>query len=439
LAKLGPDAAPAGEQLVSALDDPYWDVRKAAARAIGGLGSAGEPLVDDVLAKVGSEAPGTRLAAAEALGRLGEHARGAVPELVKASDQIDSNMTRAWLIWSVGQIGASDPNAVDWLLNKSRQRDPLISNTAVYAMRDMGPEAIPALFKQLEDTGDWRRGRAVARAVGGMGEDAIEPTIEAMKNGEGRLPNHTPRIAAAIGKPAVAELLKLLGSENRHARNRAREALAKIGRPALDQLIEVMQKDKKRRDDVLSIFSQMEHEAAPAADEIAKIVKTTESDHIKRRAIVAVGEIGGAAATKGVLAEIVAVLKSDDNDRLKSDAARSLERMGRASKPILPEMIALVPKLKGRTKEDLIRAIGNHGEDAAQAVDELATALSDAEYDRARERAAWALGQIGAPAKSALDELKQARDSDDSKRVKGRAIEAIERINKAVARKKKEK
>jgi HEAT repeat protein len=346
-------------------------------------------------------------------------------------------MTRAWLIWSVGRIGTTDPNAVDWLLKKARQRDGLISSCAVYAIRDMGVKAIPALFKQLENTRDWREVRAVARAVGGMGEDAVEPTIEAMQSDRRYLPGHTPRIAAAIGKPAIPALLKLLGSEDRHVRDRAREALAKIGRPALDRLIEVLQKDKKRRDDVLSIFSQMEHEAAPAADEIAKIVKTTESDHIKRRAIVAVGEIGGAAATKGVLAEIIAVLKSDDSDRLKRDAARALERMGRDSKPILAQMIALIPELKGRTKEDLIRAIGNHKEDAAEAVDELTAALTDAEYDRAREKAAWALGRIGAAAKPALDELKKASRNDDSKRVKGRAIEAITRIQNALRKKEK--
>jgi HEAT repeat protein len=437
LAKLGPDAAQAGEQLVMALDDEYWDVRKAAAKAIGGLGSAGEPLVDDVLKKVESDVPGTRLAAAEALGRLGDPAGGAVPELIETARQTESNMTRAWLIWSVGRIGTTDPNAVDWLLKKARQRDGLISSCAVYAIRDMGVKAIPALFKQLENTRDWREVRAVARAVGGMGEDAVEPTIEAMQSDRRYLPGHTPRIAAAIGKPAIPALLKLLGSEDRHVRDRAREALAKIGRPALDRLIEVLQKDKKRRDDVLSIFSQMEHEAAPAADEIAKIVKTTESDHIKRRAIVAVGEIGGAAATKGVLAEIIAVLKSDDSDRLKRDAARALERMGRDSKPILAQMIALIPELKGRTKEDLIRAIGNHKEDAAEAVDELTAALTDAEYDRAREKAAWALGRIGAAAKPALDELKKASRNDDSKRVKGRAIEAITRIQNALRKKEK--
>ncbi len=436
LAKLGPDAAPAGDQLVAALGDEYWDVRKAAAKAVGGLGSAGEPLVDDVLAMVDSDVPGTRLAAAEALGRLGPHADKAVPELIETCKSSESNMTRAWMIWSVGQIGSTDPNAIGWLMSKARSRDPLMSSCAVYAMRDMGTEAIPALFKQLENTRDWRQARAVARAMGGMGEDAVEPTIQAMQSDRRYLPGHSVRIAAAIGKPAIPALIKLLGSEDRHVRKRAREALADMGRVVVDPLIEVLQNDKERRDDVLGVFAQMERRASPAADEIAKVLKTTDSDHIKRRAMVAVGEIGGPAATKSVLAEIIKVLKGDKDD-LKDDAARALDRLGRAAKPVLGQMIALVPKVRGRTRADLIHAIGNQEEDASDAVDVLLAVLIADESSRVRQNAAWALGRIGAGAKSAMDELKKASTSDKSNRVKGRCLEALTRIKKDLARKEK--
>jgi len=435
LAKLGPDAAPAGEQLVVALDDRYWDVRKAAAKAIGGLGSAGEPLVDDIVALVDSDVPGTRLAAVEALGRLGEPAAQAVPELIQTCKASQSNMTRAWMVWSVGQIGSTDPNTIDWLMDKARSKDDLMSISAVYAMRDMGADAIPALFKQLENTRDWRQAQAVARAMGEMGKDAIEPTIKAMQGDRRYLPGHTVRIAAAIGKPAIRPLIELLGHDDRHVRERAREALADIGRPAIDPLIEVLQTDSERRDDVLGVFAQMERKASPAADEIAKVLRTTESNHIKRRAMVALGEIGGSAATKGVLAEIIDVLKGDKDD-LKDDAARALDRMDGAAKPVLGQMIALVPKVKGRAKADLIHAIGNQKEDASDAVGVLVTALTNDESSRVREKAAWALGRIGAKAKPAMDELKKASTSDKSSRVKGRCLESLTRIKKDLARKK---
>ncbi len=434
LAKLGPDAAPAGEQLVAALDDQYWDVRKAAAKAIGGMGSAGEPLVDDLLVLVDSDVPGTRLAATEALGRLGEHASQAVPDLIETCKLSQSNMTRVWMVWSVGQIGSTDPNTIDWLMGQARSRDDLMATCAVYAMRDMGTDAIPALFKQLENTRDWRQAQAVARAIGGMGKDALEPTIKAMQSDRRYLPSHTVRIAASIGKPAIRPLIELLGHDDRHVRERAREALADIGRPAIDPLVEVLQTDSERRDDVLGVFAEMEHKASPAADEIAKVLKTTESDHIKRRAMVALAEIGSSAATKGVLVEIIDVLKGDKDD-LKDDAARALDRMDGAAKPVLGQMIALVPKVRGCTKADLIHAIGNQEEDASDAVDVLVTALTNDESSPVRQNAAWALGRIGAKAKPAMDELEKASTSDKSIRVKGRCLEALTRIRKDLARK----
>ncbi len=431
LANLGEEAAPAAEQLVEALADEYWEVRKSAAQAIGGLGSAGEPLVEDILARTESDVPGTRLAAIEALGRLGSHARAASDGLVELGTQVDDEIIKAWLIWSVGRVGPPDPNTIGWMLDQARHRDDILSETAVSALAGIGPDAIPPLFAILQNTRDHRKVGAAAKAVGQIGKPAVKPTIEALQDGERYLPSHAVRIAGAIGEPAIPSLIDLLSDEDHRVRERAREALAKIGKPAVAPLVKVLRQQESLRGEVLRVLAEMEGLARPAADAVAEIFLETDDNNVRHRAMIALGEIGQAAASKAVLHKMIAVLRSDQ-DRVKDDAARALERMGSAAGPVVDDMIDVLPSLKGRTKSELIRAIGNQKQAAADGVDELTAALKAKDDRRVRENAAWALGQIGAAARPALDDLQAAAKGDENRGVRERAERSAGRIRDAL-------
>jgi hypothetical protein len=112
----GAAGAPAVPALIQALGDSDWDVRRAAAEALGDLG---DPQAIPALIKaLGDSDWVVRRASAEALGKLGDPQ--AIPALIKA-------------------LGDSD-----WVVRRA-------SAEALGAIGD--PQAIPALIQAL---GDWR-------------------------------------------------------------------------------------------------------------------------------------------------------------------------------------------------------------------------------------------------------------------------------------------
>jgi HEAT repeat protein len=298
----------------------------------------------------------------------------------------------------------------------------------------MGPDAIPPLFAILQNTRDHRKVGAAAKAVGRIGKPAVKPTIQALRDGERYLPSHAVRVAGAIGEPAVPSLIDLLSDDDHRVRQRAREALAKVGRPAIEPLVKVLRRQESLRSEVLRVLAEMEGRARPAADAVAELFLETDDENVRHRAIVAMGEIGQAAASKPVLREMIAVLRGDQ-DRVKDDTARALERMGSAARPVVDGMTDVLPSLKGRAKADLIRAIGNQKQAAADAVDELTAALKTKGDRRVRENAAWALGEIGAAARPALDDLQAAAKDDENRGVRERAERSVRRIREALSSK----
>jgi HEAT repeat protein len=172
--------------LIKALGDVEPEIRLAAVRALGALGDARavEPLV--AILEGGGDSL-LRQAAAEALGALGD-ARAVEPLTAALRDAVRA--VRRAAAAALGRCGPpSDPNVQGWY---------------------------------LVALGDWDRAAA-------LGEPAVEPLLDALKEGE----EHAARALGRIGDArAVEPLAAALGSRNYHLRKAAVTALEAIGLPS---------------------------------------------------------------------------------------------------------------------------------------------------------------------------------------------------------------
>jgi HEAT repeat protein len=327
-----------------ALKDEDWQVRQAAAEALGKIGSPAVPALLEALKDGNWRA---RKAAAEALGKIGD--RQALPALLEALKDRDEDVLRV-AAEALGKIG--DPQAVPALMEALKDRDGDVRRAAAGALGSIGDRQIlPALLNALKDEKWWVR-EAVAEALGKIGVPAIPALLKALKDRDGDVRRAAAKALGEIGDPqAVPALLEALKNEEWWVREAAAEALGKIGDPqAILALLETL-KDS----DWLVCWAAAE----------------------------ALGSIGDPQ----ILPALLNALK-DENLWVRRAAAKALGKIG--DRQAVP---ALLEALKDKWMcSKAARALGSLGD--PQAVPALMEALKDEEWG-VREAAAWALGKIG--------------------------------------------
>ena len=117
--------------LVEALHHPDEDVRHAAARSLGGLGSSALPAIQEAMA--GKDAQ-TSQEAAEALGFLGSPA---VPALTAALRHADPQVRRI-AARALGRLGREAKEARPALVEAASDPDPAVRDTAAEALKRIG-------------------------------------------------------------------------------------------------------------------------------------------------------------------------------------------------------------------------------------------------------------------------------------------------------------
>jgi HEAT repeat protein len=197
--------------LVKKLSDPDRDVRASAVQSLS-VAVDTEPqtsisdLVSDLTTALNDESPYVRRIAAYTLGRIGEPAYVAIPQLIQALD---------------------DP-------------DPMVRSATAWAFQDIGAlakEAMPQLQSLLNDPDLSVRGHA-AMALAILG-DSSEPVIRALREAL-KFPDEDTREQAAFtlglvgqsGQVAFPELQELLKDNFPEVRRAASLALGRIGEPA---------------------------------------------------------------------------------------------------------------------------------------------------------------------------------------------------------------
>ncbi len=146
LARLGLNHAPFSaepsiEELVTALDDPAWQVRTAAIQA---LGSLDEPVpIEPLVAALDDEDLSVRAAAIWAIGGLDEQAP--VDRLLTALHDSEW-LVREMAAMTLGTLGERVP--AELLLTALRDTSPFVSRAAALALAQTHPEVVSVLAAQ---------------------------------------------------------------------------------------------------------------------------------------------------------------------------------------------------------------------------------------------------------------------------------------------------
>jgi len=150
LGTIGGKAKAALPDMVKALADPDDTFQSDAAVAIAGFGADAADAVPDLnkLLEKATTAPGTRYAAAYALGRIGAAAKPALAKLRELAATEDELLATV-AVWAALKIDPADSSlfasAVPRLRKALRSGEEIVRLEAAVALGDIGPDAKPAL------------------------------------------------------------------------------------------------------------------------------------------------------------------------------------------------------------------------------------------------------------------------------------------------------
>jgi hypothetical protein len=209
--------------LIKALRYKYWHVRQKAAEALGKIGD--EKAVEPLIQALEDGYSYVQEEAARALGKIGD--KRAVVPLLRASRgyQLGYNLDVSWV--------------ARWALGKT--------------LGKIGEPAVEPLIQALKNE-HWSVREGAAEALGEIGSTrAVEPLIQALKDEDSYEDSYVRRKAArALGEirstRAVEPLIQALKDEDWCVRQEAAEALGKIGdEKAVEPLIQVLKDEDEGR------------------------------------------------------------------------------------------------------------------------------------------------------------------------------------------------
>lgn len=194
-----------------------------------------EPAIEALVPLFLNEIIGYRGTVDSWLLRLGRHADTdatgrALGRLIAASDSTERRMALA----ALGRIGVHAAPATSQLLDAlATERDAEARSQIVTALRQAGPEALPAIHAAAAKAGPFRRA-LLLRALGGHGMAALPAMIESLADDDAAVRFAAVKSCQLLGKNAVPALGEALRDPAR--RLAAVEALRRIGPPARETL-----------------------------------------------------------------------------------------------------------------------------------------------------------------------------------------------------------
>ena len=193
-----------------------YQVREAAARSLGLLGSAAEPAIPNLVAALRDEEGRVRWEAAEALGRIG--GTTAVPALTNCLHDPDIP-ARQSAAFALGQIGPEAQEAVPALARALQ--DVGACSMAIYGLAQMGTSAVPVAIERCAK-GDDKVRAAASRVLGGLLQHMAPPPYTA-----------EPPVVSIDQSNAIAQMVATLTTALRdpvaNVRTEAAQSLALSG------------------------------------------------------------------------------------------------------------------------------------------------------------------------------------------------------------------
>ncbi|MGF1583259.1 MAG: HEAT repeat domain-containing protein [Gemmataceae bacterium] len=333
--------------------------------------------------QLNSTNPKERRSAAFAIGKIQEHAVAEVPMLLKIARNDENPAVRDAAAYAIGEIckvGLGGPSTDDpELPAKLRaafrsEKAPLVRRSLVYAIGCLPrAEVINSLRLLNEVVSNPKENPAVrqnaAWALGQMDASAVNSLRKALRDSD----NLVKRDAAMAllnykedAAPALRELLECLPCPNSEVRKAASSLLVDIVTP----------------------------QDADVAKEplVGRLVDPYEE--IRWNAALALGNIGGPAATKAVDLFVTA-LKSKNIRRIRQ-AAGAINTIGPTAKPAIPTLLNLLDHKNKEVRQMASVALGGIQREATTAIPKLVQVVTDrSEAVEVRRWAADAILRIG--------------------------------------------
>jgi HEAT repeat protein len=337
---------------------------------------------------------GTRQAAAEALGKIGNE-EGVAPLIAALRDE---EKVRQAAAEALEKIGAP---AVGPLV--AALKDTKVSQLAAEALEKIGAPAVGPLVAALKDL---KVRQLAAEALEKIGAPAVGPLVAALK--DTKVSQIAIRILGQVGdNRAVEPLIAVLEDDQVHMRNAATEALDKIGwQPdqseagavywiakgqwgkcvelgelAVGPLVAAL-RDKSKN--VRQAASGALEKIGPPAVEPLITALQDKGWSVRQAAAETLGQIGDSRAVEPLIATL-----NDKSTKVRETIAKALEKLG---SPAMESLTAALQDKDSGVRMAVAGALGQIGD--AHAVESLVAALQDKDSG-VRRAAAEALGQIG--------------------------------------------
>ncbi len=385
---------PALEGLLMHLQDSNepWEVREAAAEALGKMGAVQAVGALLLVVRDRNIHWRVRCMAAWAVGQSGE--RGAVePLLTVLRNEFEPWQVRCAALEALGQIG--DPQVVEDLLIilRNNREDVFVSLEAVKAMREIGE---PEVFLSALHHKEWFMRRNTASLLGMLGVAQAIP--ELLTQLQDRSEHREVRSAAAgslvqLGDVEVGELLLArLRDVNEHwaVRSGAAQALGELGDARVVETLVMLLRDKKRavrRAAAESLGKLGDRRAVP---ELLEVVQRRDLHReVRRAAAEALGQIGDARAVTGLLS----VLQEEaTNSMVRPVVVQALGQIGEAQ--AVDALLAELRSASNSLRQVAAQALGHIGD--TRAVEALLGKLqNEGEFEGVRSAVVQALGELG--------------------------------------------
>jgi HEAT repeat protein len=202
LGDIGPEAQDAVPALrTRLLQDIDPSVRRKAAAALGTIGLADSKVIEDLSQALKDPDPRVGQQAAAALGQFRQQAKDAIPHLVKA---LGDPRVRLAAVDALGRIGVADKEAVQALLRTLVDPDKKVHEWAHVALARIGKDVVPDLQKALtDDNRDVRIRAGAAAALGEIGVDAKKAVPALVAALSSSAPDVGTAAAYSLGKIVV--------------------------------------------------------------------------------------------------------------------------------------------------------------------------------------------------------------------------------------------
>ncbi len=272
-------------------------------------------------------------------------------------------------------------------------------------------------------------GLSAQKSDGKPDDGDLPDGLKALKHPDPQVRFNAAKILGEKGKAAkffIPNLKELLKDESVAVRIKAAEAIWRIDPvnpgPLLDVLVAAYDhKEDIVRAAVLGVIAEIGEKAKPALPVVKKGL-TDKAFGVRLQAVVTAGAMGPAA--KGIVPELLDIMRDDDTGLLEAQATIVLKNIGPGAVPGLRKALA---DKSAKVRRGSAFALGLLGPKAYEAVGDLVKALSDDE-PLVRAMAADAIGKIGVdegPSNAEL--LKALKDKEAVVRIS--AAQAILRLH----------